>query len=117
MATITMGVMSSPEVAGLLHQELGNHREWSNFLADCRRGKSSSSKLSGYHLTPVARLIGRAGTCARPVYEAADVEAFIKSFRTLHGAARLESEVKEIQIEEGDLRFWRVRKVPLFLKH
>lgn len=109
--------MSSPEVAGLLHQELGDFREWSNFLADCRRGKTSSSKLSGYPLTPVARLIGRAGTCARPVYETADVEAFIESFKALHGFKRLESEVKEIQIEEYDLRLWKVRKVPLFLKH
>lgn len=116
MATIKVSVMSSPEVAGLLHQALGNYREWSNFLADCRRGKSSSSRLSGYHLAPVARLIGRAGTCARPVYEAADVKAFIESFKSLHGTERLELPAMEIQIENDDLRFWRARKVPL-LKH
>jgi hypothetical protein len=61
------------ETAILLRVKLGSIREWSDTLADMRRGKTT---LKGLVLLPFLR--ARPDGCLRPFYRRQDIDAFVR---------------------------------------
>lgn len=67
--------LGTGDTAYLLRQALGRIRSnWSDFLADCIRGRAS---LAGQTLQPIARIKLPGDRCKRPRYTVVAVKAFI----------------------------------------
>jgi hypothetical protein len=70
-----VSTLDTGDVSHLLRQALGRIRtNWSDFLADCIRGKAS---ISGITLQPVVRVRMPGDRCKRPRYTAESVRTFI----------------------------------------
>lgn len=107
-------VYAPGEVAYILRQALGPLREWSDCLADMRRGKTS---IDGICLLPVCR--ARDGRAWRPMYEADSIREFITEIRAAHPEITTKPPLRSFQLEMDpcDERAWFVRKLKGVTKH
>ncbi len=71
--TIEIEALSTADTAYKLRRELGDARNWHDFLADCIRGRTS---YRGLRLIPVAGVVDR---CRRPVYDLREVDEFVRA--------------------------------------
>lgn len=73
--TIKVDTLDTGDVVKLLRQALGRMRtNWSDFLSDCIRDKTS---LAGLQLLPIAKVKLPNDRCKRPRYTAQAIRAFI----------------------------------------
>lgn len=94
--------LSSQDAAYLLRRELGPLRTWSDFLADCIRGRTS---FKGHTLLPMAYLDGR-GLCGRPVYAPEEVAAFIAAVSALGAADPDPTAVRPVLVDLSPAPSW-----------
>jgi hypothetical protein len=106
MRAIKVKVMTAPETAALLRQQLGPIVAWDDWLSDRRRGRGD--QLADFDLQPCASLKDR---CRRPVYAIEDIVEFIKSVRRRHSTAKpgIKPDVMVIQLDGDDCRSWKMR--------
>ena len=70
-----ISTLDTGDVAFILRQALGRTRtNWSDFLSDCIRGKTS---ILGLQLLPIVTVKIPGDKCKRPRYRAEDVKRFI----------------------------------------
>jgi hypothetical protein len=95
------------EVERILYLRLGARRGWSDWLGDIRRGEGQP--FLGLTLLPYGR--GHDGRCARPLYLASDVRAFIEQAKALDPTitGKEPIEAVRVEIDPADRRSWRVR--------
>ncbi|WP_022978410.1 hypothetical protein [Nevskia ramosa] len=110
MSVSNQAVLSGAQVATILHAEFGPVREWSDTLADMRRGRSS---IAGFSLAPFCRMQAKgSGTSKRPLYLQAETEEFIQDLRAvLPTAPPLSLEPQIIAVDDADNRGWRSCKI------
>jgi len=105
-AGIDVTLITESEAAFLLQAKLGSLRAWSDFLTDCRRGRTD---LHGHMLLPTCvMVIGRA---KRPMYRTADVRDFIRAIHALGVGIcrrRIEPMSAKLDIRHPD---WRRRRI------
>lgn len=103
-------VLSAPEVAFLLRNELGPWRNWDDTLADMRR-----SKVEVHGCTLLPTCVGKYARAWRPMYAAADVLDFITAVRAADPAAarKVPYQVKIAHMDPTDTRPWYTRKLPV----
>lgn len=113
IATTTKDVrlLSAPETAHLLRQALGPFKAWEDWLSDVRRGRAGA--CSGPILEPYCKLKDPEFGCFRPMYAAGAIKAFIHEFRSKNPAscAGIKATVYIAEIDAGDMRHWKVRKL------
>ncbi len=96
--------LSAADTAYYLRAKLGAVRSWSDFLADCIRGRQS---VSGYQLMPVARHSD--GRALRPVYALSAVEDFVAKVLAATpttGAAKIKPTMLDIDAGKS----WRLNQ-------
>lgn len=106
-----MKVYPPGEVAYFLRQALGPMREWSDCLADMRRGKTN---VAGLQLLPVCR-----ERALRPLYAAESIREFVKQVQCRCPEIETGAPLRgiEVEIELDDELPWRLRKLPSAAKH
>lgn len=102
MTTTSIQTISLPEAAYLLRDQLGPLRNWSDFLTDNIRGRQS---LAGLQLLPIAKRRDRSSY--RPVYDVAEVLAFIENVRKTVPSAG-PAPVKTTALALDPTRHWRI---------
>lgn len=113
MSAIEVKVMSAPETAAYLRQQLGPLVAWEDWLKDRRLGRGQ--ELADIDLQPCASM---KGLCRRPLYAVVDVARFVLAVRRRHPRAipGIKPEVMVIQLDSEDCRSWRM-KPPAPLLH
>jgi hypothetical protein len=106
MSAIEVRVMTAPETAAYLRQQLGPIVAWEDWLRDRRRGKGH--QLADVDLQPCASM---KGLCRRPLYAVVDTARFVLAVRRRHpGAAPgIKPEVMVIEVDAEDCRSWRMK--------
>lgn len=106
MSTIELKVMTAPETAALLRQQLGPIVAWDDWLSDRRRGRGD--QLADFDLQPCAAI---RGLCRRPLYAIQDIAAFIGGVRRRFPSAKpgIKPTVLTIQLDSEDCRSWRMK--------
>lgn len=97
-------IIPAQEAAYLLRLKLGPIRAWSDFLADCIRGRAS---LRGLTLTPCLRI--KNGGTFRPMYALEDVEAFIAEVLKTEPSAG-PTAIKANTLSVDRRQHWRLNK-------
>lgn len=104
MTIIKVKTVSAQETAVILWAELGEHRAWSDFLADCIRGKAN---INGRTLLPVARVRRRGAL--RPVYALSHIRKFVADvLSSLGGVSKGPSKTITLPIDTA--KSWRIQK-------
>ena len=106
MPMIEVRVMTAPEAAAYLRQQLGPLVAWDDWLSDRRRGRGEP--LSAFDLQPCASLKER---CRRPMYAVHDLAVFVVAVRRCHPKARpgIRPQIRTIEIDTDDHRGWKMR--------
>lgn len=106
MSMIEIKVMTAPETAAYLRQQLGPIVAWEDWLRDRRRGKGQ--QLADIDLQPCASM---KGLCSRPLYAIVGIAQFILAVRRRDPDAKpgIKPNVLTIQLDAGDPRSWRMR--------
>lgn len=106
MSIVKVKVLSAPEAAAYLRNQLGPLVAWDAYLADLRRGRAQP--LAEFDLQPCGRLKDR---CCRPVYAAHDLALYVLSVRRRFPDARpgIKPQVSTIEINTDDPRHWKMR--------
>jgi hypothetical protein len=108
---IAVKTLPAGEVAYLLRRFLGPHlrSEWSDFLTDCRVGRTS---IEGLVLLPLGKAKNEQGYW-RPVYLGRDVIEFIEKVRaTCPGwTATADPMTKTLAADALDERPWKMRRL------
>ena len=99
-------VMTAPEAAVYLRQQLGPLVSWETYLTDLRRGRAQP--LADFDLQPCGTVRDR---CRGPVYAIRDLAEFVVSVRRRNPAARagIKPQVCTIDIDPDDPRGWKMR--------
>ncbi|MBE7370036.1 hypothetical protein [Ramlibacter pallidus] len=103
-------LLTASETQFALRLALGPVRAWSDFLADLAREKPKGVHVRGFKLFPVAR---RHDRCERPLYDPAEVAAFISNVwaadptlrRDWTGVAKL-----DVEFDDEPTLSWRMRR-------
>lgn len=105
---MTVKVFPASEVAYVLRQALGPMREWSDCLADMRRGKTD---IDGVQLLPTCRVYD--GRAWRPGYSPDSIREFVREIRKLHPETTTRDPARgfEVDLDPLDVRSWSVRKI------
>lgn len=114
MSAIEVRVMTAPETAAYLRQQLGPLVAWEDWLRDRRRGKGHS--LADIDLQPCASM---RGLCRRPLYAIVDVARFVLAVRRRYPSAipGIKPEVMVVRLDAEDRRIWKMKPpVPLLHK-
>lgn len=114
MRAIEVKVMTAPETAAYLRQQLGPLVAWEDWLRDRRRGKGH--EIAEIDLQPCASM---KGLCRRPLYAVVDIARFILAVRRHRPSAKpgIKPEVLTIRLDTEDCRTWRMRPpAPLLSK-
>lgn len=113
MSAIDVRVMTAPETAAYLRQQLGPLVAWEDWLRDRRRDKGH--QLADTDLQPCASM---KGLCRRPLYAVVDIARFVLAVRRRHpsASAGIKPEVLVVQLDTDDCRSWRM-KPPAVLRH
>lgn len=106
MSAIEVRVMTAPETAAYLRQQLGPLVAWEDWLKDRRR--SRGHELADIDLQPCASM---KSLCRRPLYAVLDVARFVLAVRRRHPRAMpgIKPEVMVIKLDSDDLRSWRMK--------
>lgn len=100
-------LMTAPDVARMLGQELGNVRAWDDTLADMRRSRSG---FHGLRLLPYGTV--HDGRAARPMYLLSAVRAFISAATPLEAAKPTAATARRfIRVDPSNTRHWKVRNL------
>lgn len=108
-----INTLSSAEAAFFLRCALGPVRNWSDFLADCIRDKSSHMGLT---LLPVCRVRMSGDSCARPRYSAQQIKTFIKEALVLEPrpADAMQVRIQPVEIDDELMQLpWHMRHLDL----
>jgi hypothetical protein len=114
MSAIEVKVMTAPETAAYLRQQLGPIVAWEDWLRDRRRDKGH--QLADLDLQPCASM---KGLCRRPLYAIVDIALFILAVRRRRPGAipGIKPEVMVIELDTDDFRSWRMKPpAPLLRK-
>lgn len=106
MSTIEIKVLSAPETAAYLRQQLGPIVAFDDWLRDRRRGKGQA--LADIDLQPCAYM---KGLCRRPLYSIVATAQFILAVRRRHPDAKpgIKPNVLTIELDAGAPRSWRMK--------
>jgi len=106
MSAIEVKVMTAPETAAYLRQQLGPLVAWDDWLRDRRRGKGH--QLADIDLQPCASM---KSLCRRPLYAVIDIALFILAVRRCHRSALpgIKPEVMVVRLDSDDVRSWKMR--------
>lgn len=104
MTAARIQTLSVSEVAFILRARLGPMRNWTNFLTDNIRGCQS---VAGLTLMPCGRR--HDGKGYRPIYDLADVTAFIEAVKVaVPSAGRVPVRIMALLVDKA--RNWRINK-------
>lgn len=109
----TFATISSGDTAFFLRRALGPARNWSDFLADCIRGRASHHELT---LLPIARVRTPGDRCERPRYSAVDIHTFVLESIRLEPRPADPEALQKVAIEISPELMalpWQVRRVDL----
>lgn len=106
MSAVEVKVMTAPETAAYLRQQLGPMVAWEDWLRDRRRGKGH--ELAEIDLQPCATM---KGLCRRPLYAVVDIAQFVLAVRRRlpSATAGIKPKVFTIQLDAEDPRSWRMK--------
>jgi hypothetical protein len=106
MSMTEIRVMTAPETAAYLRQQLGPIVAWDDWLRDRRRGKGQG--LADIDLQPCASM---KGLCRRPLYAVVSIAQFIVAVRRRDPDAKpgIKPNVLTISLDADDCRSWRMR--------
>ena len=98
------------EVVYLLRKLLGPLREWSDFLGDCRKGRTH---YKSNQLLPA--FVAHDGSMKRPFYLGKDIADFVRAVTSSCPEAKVNLEVQSflIKVDPSDVRLWNMKKLSL----
>lgn len=106
IAKITERLYGAAETATILRLKLGPIREWSDTLADHRRGRGS---INGFCLLPF--LCSRVDGNKRPFYRMCDIDAFVAKVKALGIAAPPAMKTRVFEFDDPSVKappHWKV---------